>query len=179
MGASEDAGALAARFEERSLVLVLADLAGFTHAVAHLPVVAIAEVVDRFYSLCGELVAAHGGRVVKFSGDNCLAVFDPVAAPDTVACAVAVRDAVQSMGHDSQLDLDLGANVHLATVVTGSFGVGSAATDDVVGVGVIHTYRMGAGPGIRISEPVYRKLPSSERTPWRKHQPPATYSLEA
>ena len=73
---------LPARFEERSLVLVLADLAGFTRAVAHLPVVAIAEVVDRFYSLCGELVAAHGGRVVKFSGDNCLAVFDPVAAPD-------------------------------------------------------------------------------------------------
>ena len=74
---------------------------------------------------------------------------------------------------------DLGANVHLATVVTGRFGVGSAATDDVVGVGVIHTYRMGAGPGIRISEPVYRKLASGERSPWRKHQPPATYTLEA
>ena len=148
-------------------------------AVAHLPALRIAEIVDRFYSLCGELVAAHGGHVVKFSGDNCLATFEPVAAPDAVACAVAVRDAVRSMGNDSQLDLDLGANVHLATVVTGSFGVGSAATEDVVGVGVIHTYRMGAGPGIRISEPVYRKLPSGERTPWRKHQPPATYSLEA
>jgi class 3 adenylate cyclase len=179
MGASEHAHARAARFEECPLVLVLADLAGFTRAVAHLPVVAIAEVVDRFYSLCGELVAAHGGRVVKFSGDNCLAAFDPAAAPQAVAYAVAVRDAVRSMGHDSQLDLDLGANVHLATVVTGSFGTGSAAIDDVVGVGVIHTYRMGAGPGIRISEPVYRKLPSGERTPWRKHQPPATYSLEA
>ena len=147
--------------------------------MAHLPVVAIAQVVDRFYSLCGELVAAHGGQVVKFSGDNCLAVFEPAAALDAVTCAVAVRDAVRSLGRDSQLDLDLGANVHLATVVTGRFGVGSAATDDVVGVGVIHTYRMGAGPGIRISEPVYRKLPSGERTPWRKHQPPATYSLEA
>jgi class 3 adenylate cyclase len=179
MGASDDAGVRAARFVERPLVIVLADLAGFTRAVAHLPVVAIAQVVDRFYSLCGELVAAHGGRVVKFSGDSCLAVFEPAAAVDAVACAVAVRDAVRLLGHDSQLDLDLGANVHLATVVTGRFGVGSAATDDVVGVGVIHTYRMGAGPGIRISEPVYRKLASGERSPWRKHQPPATYTLEA
>jgi class 3 adenylate cyclase len=148
-------------------------------AVAHLPVVAIAEVVDRFYSLCGELVAAHGGRVVKFSGDNCLAVFDPVAAPEAVACAVAVRDAVQSMGRDSQLDLDLGANVHLATVVTGSFGVGSAATDDVVGVGVIHTYRMGAGP-----DPHQRTRVSQASQFLSGHRGasinlPATYSLEA
>jgi hypothetical protein len=48
-----------------------------------------------------------------------------------------------------------------------------------MGAGVIHVFRMGAGPGVRISEPVYRKLPSGERTPWRKNQPPATYTLES
>lgn len=178
MGASKQARVLAARFEERTLVMVLADLAGFTRAVGHLRALEIAEVLDHFYVMCGELVAAWGGRVVKFSGDNCLAVFDVAGARDAVGCVVALRDAVSLMAAERRLELDLGANVHLATVATGRFGGESAPTDDVIGVGVIHTYRMGAGPGIRISEPVYRKLPAHQRRPWRKHQPPATYSLE-
>ena len=31
---------------------------------------------------------------------------------------------------------------------------------------------------VRLSEPVYRKLPSAERSVWRKHQPPAVYRFE-
>jgi adenylate cyclase len=178
MGATKSVRAPAGHFEERTLVMVLADLAGFTRAVGHLQAVEIAEVLDRFYAMCGEQVAARGGRVVKFSGDNCLAVFDAVAARNAVGCAVGLRDAVWSLATDEGLDLDLGANVHLATVATGRFGGEWAPSDDVIGVGVIHTYRMGAGPGIRISEPVYRKLPNDERGSWRKHQPPATYSLQ-
>jgi class 3 adenylate cyclase len=179
MGATKSVRALSARFAERTLVMVLADLAGFTRAVAGLQAVEIAEVLDRFYVMCEEQVAAWGGRVVKFSGDNCLAVFDVAAARDAVGCAVALRDAVSAIAAAADLDLDLGANVHLAKVATGRFGGEWAPTDDVIGVGVIHTYRMGAGPGIRISEPVYRKLPNDERGSWRKHQPPATYSLES
>jgi adenylate cyclase len=178
MAATRGVPALSERFEERTLVMVLADLAGFTRAVGHLQAIEIAKVLDRFYAMCGEQVAAWGGRVVKFSGDNCLAVFDAVAARDAVGWAVGLRDAVSSIAAEEGLDLDLGANVHLATVATGRFGGEWAPSDDVIGVGVIHTYRMGAGPGIRISEPVYRKLPSDERGSWRKHQPPATYSLE-
>jgi class 3 adenylate cyclase len=178
MGATKGVPALSARFGERTLVMVLADLAGFTRAVAGLEAVEIAEILDRFYVKCGQEVAAWGGRVVKFSGDNCLAVFDVAAARDAVGCAVALRDAVTAIAADGDLDLDLGANVHLAKVATGGFGGNSTPFDDVIGMGVIHTYRMGAGPGIRISEPVYRKLPNDERGPWRKHQPPATYTLK-
>lgn len=47
----------------------------------------------------------------------------------------------------------------------------------VSGARVIHTFRMGSGAGIRISEPVYRELPSDRRGRWTKHQPPATYTL--
>jgi class 3 adenylate cyclase len=178
MGARRSVPARSTRLAERTLVMVLADLAGFTRAVAGLQAVEIAEVLDRFYVTCEEQVAAWGGRVVKFSGDNCLAVFDVASARDAVGCAVALRDAVSELAAVTDLDLDLGANVHLATVATGRFGGASAPTDDVIGVGVIHTYRMGAGPGIRISEPVYRKLANDERGSWRKHQPPATYTRE-
>jgi hypothetical protein len=47
----------------------------------------------------------------------------------------------------------------------------------VLGAGVNHVFRMGSGPGIRVSEPVYRKLPSDERAPWTKRQAPATYTF--
>jgi class 3 adenylate cyclase len=166
------------RLEQR-LVVVLADMAGFIRAVSSLPALEIADVVDHFYELCGDLVPAHRGRIVKFAGDSCLAVFEPAAAPDAVECVLAMRDAVRSMGQEAGLDIDLGVNVHLSTVVAGTFGGPSAPSDDVMGVGVFHTYRMGSGPGIRISEPVYRKLADGNRSGWRKHQPPATYTLES
>ncbi len=157
-------------------VVLLADLAGFTRAVAPLRVLEIAELVDRFYELAADTVEAHGGRVVKFVGDGCLAVFDESAAIAAVDCAYSLRDPVRSLGAEYDIALDVGANVHLATVVEGVFGHGPSAAHDVVGAGVIHTYRMGAGAGIRISEPVYRKLPNDARSGWNKHQPPATYT---
>ena len=179
MGSSTDARAQDSRIEERTLVLVLTDLAGFTRAVAGLSAVEIAGLLDRFYSSSGAVVEEHGGRVVKFSGDNCLAAFEPDHVVDALTCVQAVRAAVVSMGQDSGLDLETGTNVHLAKVVIGAFGAPYASGDDVMGAGVIHVFRMGSGPGVRISEPVYRKLPSGERTSWRKNQPPATYTLES
>jgi len=173
-----DMHAPSGRFEERRLVIVLVDLAGFTRAVGHLPVLAIAEIVDWLYTLCGDRVPLYGGRIVHFMGDGFLAVFESESAADAVACVVSLRDDVQTMAVASGLAVEMGANVHLATVATGVFGAMSVPTDDVIGMGVIHTNRMGGGAGIRISEPVYRKLPSDQRTPWRKHQPPATYTLE-
>jgi adenylate cyclase len=164
-------------FEERRRVLLLADLAGFTRSVASLGSLQIAELVDHFYRIADDVVGAHGGRIVKFVGDGCLAIFDEAHAVDAVTCAHALRERIRTLGPEHGVDLDLGANVHMSTVVEGQFGGGPTAALDVVGAGVIHTFRMGAGPGIRISEPVYRKQPNDTRARWRKHQPPATYTL--
>jgi adenylate cyclase len=165
------------QFTERRRVLLLADLAGFTRAVAPLRGLQFAELVDDFYRLAADVVQAHGGTIVKFVGDGCLAVFDEENAVAAVSCAQALRPPVRELGERHGVALDLGANVHLSTVVEGRFGAGPSAANDVVGAGVIHAFRMGAGPGIRISETVYRKQPNDARGPWRKHQPPATYTL--
>src|SRR5262249_4681464 len=76
-----------------------------------------------------------------------------------------------------QLRLQLGANIHLATIVEGSFGAGQSRRSDIIGRGVNQTFLLGRGPGIRISEPVYRKLPNEARSAWNKHKPPAIYHL--
>jgi class 3 adenylate cyclase len=150
------------------------DLARFTQSVAGLELVEIASLVDAFYRATGEVVRGHGGRTVKFVGDGCLAVFEPEQALQALAAVEELRARVHVIGTERNVDLDLGANVHLSTVAEGHLG--EPGTYDVVGMGVVHAFRMGGGPGVRISEPVYRRLPSDRRSAWRKHQPPATYT---
>jgi len=159
-------------------VIMVADLAGFSRAVGPLSTVELAELVHRFYSAAGALVESHGGRVVKFVGDGCLAVFSEDAASVAIACAGEFADIARELAIEFGVALDVGTNVHLATIVEGNFGTGASARFDVMGAGVMHAFRMGAGPGLRVSEPVYRKLPNDQRRGWRKHRPPATYVME-
>ena len=154
--------------------MVMVDLAGFSKAIAPLSSMQLAELVDAFYRLMADAIESHGGRVIKFVGDGCLAVFDEADAVAAVSCVGDVVEPIRALGRAHGVALDLGANVHLSVVVEGDLGGRSA---DIIGAGVVHVFRMGAGPGIRISEPVYRKLPNDERREWAKHQPPATYTL--
>jgi class 3 adenylate cyclase len=161
---------------ERQLVLVMADLARFTQAVAGLELSELAALVDAFYRAAGEEVAAHGGRVVKFVGDGCFAVFEPTDALAALDAVDQLRERVRDLARREGLALDLGANLHLSTVAEAELGLD--ALYDVIGMGVVHVFRMGSGAGTRISEPVYRKLPSDRRSPWHRRQPPATYTWE-
>ena len=165
-----------AEVRERQLAIVLVDLARFTHAVAGIELRALASLVETFYRASEEVISTHGGRVVKFIGDGCLAVFEPDDAVRAVDAVEQLRSRVPSIGAAHGVELDLGANVHLSTIAEGDFGL--SGSYDVIGMGVVHTFRMGSGAGTRISEPVYRKLPSDRRAPWRKRQPPATYARE-
>lgn len=162
-------------FRERQLVVLVVDLANFTRAVAGMEAGQIAEVVDRYFIELGRVVSAHSGEVVKWLGDGCLAVFEADRATDAVAAARAAADRVRELAGDLGLPLEMGANIHLCTVADGALG--PEKKRDIIGAGVIFAFRMGAGAGVRISEPVYRKLPSDQRSGWEKYQPPAVYTL--
>lgn len=162
-------------FTERQLVVVVIDLARFVHAVRGLGAGQIAALVDRYYRDVDEPITTAGGRIVKFLGDAVLAVFPPDRAADAVAAVRSLDAVVRRLCDEHGVDLQLGANIHLSTVAEGQFGADGRY--DVMGAGVNHAFRMGAGPGIRISEPVYRKLPNDVRGGWDKHQPPPTYSI--
>jgi class 3 adenylate cyclase len=158
-------------------VLLVVDLAGTSRAVARFDAVKLAEFTNTFFAACGRVISAHGGRIVTFLGDGCLAVFDEDNGPDAIASARDLQTATGELRSAFGVDVELGANIHQAVVAEGKF-----EPDDhynVMGTGVIHTFRLGGGRGIRISEPVYRQLPSDGRTPWRKHRPPAVYTLDS
>ena len=162
---------------ERQLAIVLIDLARFTQAVAGLELRELASLVAAFYDAASETVSQHGGRVIKFVGDGCLAVFEPEDVLHGLTAVEDLRARVNAIAVEHNLEMGMGANVHISTVAEGGFGL--HGTTEVVGLGVIHTFRMGGGAGTRISEPVYRRLPSDRRSTWRKNQPPATYTEES
>jgi class 3 adenylate cyclase len=164
-------------FTERKRVLLMVDLAGTSRAVARFEALQLAELINTFFAACGRAVTSHGGRIVSFLGDGCLAVFDESEGVKAVEAAIELQNGIAELQREFGVDVELGANVHQAVVAEGAFQ--PDGHHNVMGTGVIHTFRMGSGPGIRISEPVYRQLPSDRRTPWHKHRPPATYTYRA
>ena len=160
---------------EAKLVLLSADLAGYSRACAHRGALEIGAFLDAWYRECARVIRERGGRVVKFIGDAVLAVWSEDRVIDAVDAATALADALRGVCGDWRVAL--GANVHLAIVAEGEYGPPDDRRYDVIGSGVNHLFLMGGGNGVRISEPVFRQLPDAARAAWSKHRPPATYTL--
>ena len=164
--------------QERRVVMTV-DIAGYTKAFQTRDDEAVARFVDEYYQACDRFITGKQGQIIKFMGDGCLATFPAESAGDAVGAALDLERALDDLSDRHQLRLQLGANIHLATVVEGTFGSGASRRSDIIGRGVNQTFLLGRGPGIRISEPVYRQLPSEARSAWNKHKPPAIYHLTA
>jgi len=160
-------------FRETELVLFTADLAGYTRATADLRPLDVAAFLTGWYRAIEELLAGHGGRVVKFMGDSCLATFPPD------ACAAAVDAALELQRHDHRaaagLALDVGVKIHLGIVAEGE--IGADRRYDVFGSAVNDLFRMGGAGLVLISEPVHDRLPAERRAAWQRQHPRAAYTL--
>ncbi|MCC5951168.1 MAG: hypothetical protein JJU45_03635 [Acidimicrobiia bacterium] len=66
-----------------------ADLVGFTAHTQQLGARELAEMVDRFESTAFDIVAAHGGRVIKMIGDEVMFCADDVASGAAIALGMA------------------------------------------------------------------------------------------
>lgn len=165
-------------FRERKLVLLSASLAGYARWSGRLDATSVAEFLNPWYRLCARIVRAQGGRVVKYMGDGCLSVFPEDLAVAAVEAAALLQADLGTLRPAKGANVELSARAHLAVVAEGEFGPADEARYDVIGGGVNHLFLMGGAPGVRISEPVFRKLPNSVRGRWRKDHPPATYELE-
>lgn len=165
----------AKRFTERKLVMLVVDLAGSTRLVARFDSTELAELINTFYAMCGSAVNDHGGRIVKFIGDGCLAVFAEGEGLAAIDAAMDINLRLVAIRNEWEIDAEIGVNIHQSVVAEGDFEPDGQY--DITGTGVFYTFRMGGGPGMRISEPIYRQLPNDRRGAWEKHRPPATYTL--
>ena len=164
-------------FPSSTLVVFVADLAGFAIAFRSRSDEDMVRLLDRYYRTAEEVIAEKRGRVIKFIGDSVLAVFEPVETADAVKAAVMLESAVTAISRHLGFAISLGVNLHMGNAIEAELGSGPSRRADVFGRTVNQTFLLGRGPGIRISEPVYRKLPSGDRAPWTKNRPPAVYAL--
>ena len=160
-------------FQETKLILFTADLAGYARATAHMEALEVAAFLEGWYRAIEDILARHGGRLVKYMGDSCLATFPAEAAVAAVDAALELQQ-IDHRGATG-LSLEAGVKIHLGIVAEGE--VGADRRYDIFGSAVNHLFRMGGAGLVLISEPVYRQLPNDRRGPWQKNHPPATYSL--
>ena len=165
------------QFPSFPFVFLVADLSGYARSFRHRTDEEMADFLDQYYGMAESVISDADGKIIKFMGDSVLARFVPERVPEAVAAAVTLSTRVEKLATEAGLTLSLGANLHLGTAVETELGQGSSRRVDVVGRSVNQAFLLGRGPGIRISEAVYRKLPSGERTPWEKNRPPAVYVL--
>ena len=167
-----------AQFPSAPMIILVVDLTGYTRGFHTHSDSEMAGFLDRFYRMVEHVIQEQGGKVIKFMGDAALTAFPPDAASEAVRAAVAMRHASDALADDVGLDFRLGANIHFGETVASEFGSGESRRYDIIGRAVNQTFLIGRGGGIRLSERVYRKLASEERSPWEKHKPPTVYVLD-
>ena len=150
------------------LVLVISDFAGYTRAFAKRDDPAMAGFVNQFYDLAVETITGHGGRVVKFMGDACLAVFSGDAGSAAVRAVLELRRLAAPLIAAYDIDVALGARVHCGIVVEGHYGSSGHTQYDVIGAAVNATALMGGGPDVWISQGVYDQLDVEDRDHWER-----------
>ena len=160
-------------------IILLVDLSGSTKAFQSQNDEKMAEFLQQYYVTCDKVAEEMGGTIIKFMGDACLATFPPDQAKNAVEAVIQLQAGVRGLVDQYRISVGMGANLHLSSVIDAEFGAGTSRRRDIIGRGVNQTFLLGRGPGIRISEPVYRALPSAARSRWNKHKPPAVYHLDA
>ena len=168
---------LPSRLSQRNVALVELDIYRCTEIfkeIADTPKIAL--FLDGFYGLCSTAVINHGGEVIKYLGDAVLAAFDEDECVAAIDCILAVRETftVYCKEHGVK-PTDIKGTVHTGEVIIGAFG--PEGNKDVLGKTANELFTI-IGPGLTITEQVYRKLPSDRRGPWKKHSGRVTYVLK-
>src|SRR5262249_54625933 len=96
LGNQPVAGRVSSQPERRQVVVLFADICGFTELSTAVGAEEARRVVEAFLSRADTIVAEHGGTVDKHVGDATMALFGaPIAHGDDALRAVAAADALQ------------------------------------------------------------------------------------
>ena len=127
---------------EQEVVVLFADLRGFTRMAEHKLPYDIVFFLNRYFETVGTAVARAGGITNQFTGDGVMALFGVAAGPaagarDALAAARGLVAAVQTLGRSLATELDqplaLGIGIHAGPAVVGRMGHGEATYLTAVG----------------------------------------------
>jgi adenylate cyclase len=140
--------------EKRQVVIMFADIRGFTAIAEALSPEATIHLVNNFFSRMVEVLSQHHGIIVDFLGDAILAFFDPLDGPltpagsEAVQCALHMQQAMPEVnlagiGHKLP-PLHMGIGLHAGEVVVGNIGSETRAKYGIVGSAVNLAHRIQA-----------------------------------
>jgi len=128
--------------EERSIVVLFADLRSFTGMAEHKLPYDLVFVLNSYFKTAGEAVARAGGIVDKFVGDGVMALFGVETGADDGCrrALMAAKEIVSGVNQLSQLlaselaePLKIGVGIHSGPAVVGRMGYGSAISLTAIG----------------------------------------------
>ena len=154
--------------EERELVILFADIRGFTTLSEKKLPYDVVFVLNRYFAAMGRAVESAGGRVDKFIGDGVMALFgvegDPAEAPRrALEAARAMAEQLTVLNGTLAGDLDqplrIGIGIHGGPVIVGEMGYGEARSLTAIGDAVNTASRLEGltkefGAQLVVSEPV-------------------------
>jgi class 3 adenylate cyclase len=147
---AQEAGLLERR-ERRDVVVLFADLRGFTRVTVAHPARAIIQVLNKFFTAMVAVVYAHQGTVFDLTGDELMVGFGaPFAQEDATQRALrAAGDMQQVFASVSRrwkveqgIQLGLGVGIDRGSVVIGNIGAPSRMNFGMVGTAVNRAHRL-------------------------------------
>ncbi|MGA9820257.1 MAG: adenylate/guanylate cyclase domain-containing protein, partial [Desulfobaccales bacterium] len=136
--------------EKREVVILFADVRGFTPLAETLTPEATISLINRHFSRMIEVIQAHRGIIVDFLGDAILAFFDPLDGPlepvvrRALGCALKMQAAMaaENLAKPGAPPLRLGIGLHAGEVVVGNIGAETRAKYGIIGAPVNLSHRI-------------------------------------
>jgi len=141
--------------EEREISVLFADIRGFTSMSETMPLLALHEMLNAYFSVATEAVDARGGTIDKFIGDNIMAIFaggEDRGADAAVHAAMTIVQRVDQLNarraREGKSVIDIGIGIATGLARLGVLGAATRASYTAIGdtVNVAARLQAMAGP---------------------------------
>ena len=128
--------------KEKETVVVFIDLREFTKLSEKKLPYDVVYILNKYYSVCGEIIESNKGRLDKFIGDGIMAIFDG-SETSSENCknsiitaqqvSIAIKELNEQIKNDFSEELRFGIGIHVGNTIVGMMGYGNTVTETVVG----------------------------------------------
>jgi adenylate cyclase len=128
--------------KEKETVVVFIDLREFTKLSEKKLPYDVVYILNKYYSVCGEIIESNKGRLDKFIGDGIMAIFDGSEnssenCKNSIKTAQMISNAIKDLNIEMKSDfseeLRFGIGIHVGNTIVGMMGYGQTVSETVVG----------------------------------------------
>ncbi len=128
--------------KEKETVILFVDLRDFTKLSETKLPYDVVYILNKYYTVCGEIIENNSGRLDKFIGDGIMAIFDGAKNKDqncrnAVKAAQSISIGIHNLNKDIKLDfaeeLRFGMGIHVGNTIVGMMGYGKTVSETAVG----------------------------------------------